>query len=160
VEENPLVDRPDPSEQKQGHNIRKTVLFLCTHNSARSQMAEGILNTEFPSKYIVFSAGTYPSSVNPYALQVMTEIGIDISSYMSKSLEEFLDETIDFVVTVCDTAKENCPFFPGAKTNIHKDFEDPSSLADFRRVRDQIRTWIINQFTEFPRQHEIKSPTL
>lgn len=119
-------------------------------------MAEGILRDKFPSKYIVFSAGTHPTSVNPYALQVMAEIGIDISSFISKSLEKFLDESIDFVVTVCDAAKENCPFFPGAKTYIHKGFEDPLSLVDFRKVRDQIRAWIINEFTEFPKPDEIK----
>jgi arsenate reductase len=141
-----MEDYLDPSKLEYNQDRRKTVLFLCTHNSARSQMAEGLLMAKFPSKYIVYSAGTHPTLINPLAIQVMTEIGINISSNMSKSLEKFLDITIDFVVTVCDTAKENCPFFPGARNYIHKSFEDPASLAEFRRVRDQIKSWVFNQF--------------
>jgi len=132
---------------------KKTVLFLCTHNSARSQMAEGLLNTLFKSKYEAFSAGTTPKEVSPYAIEVMKEIGIDISDSRSKSIEEFRDVTFDYVVTVCDNAKESCPFFPGKKI-LHKSFEDPASfngsiedtLAVFRKVRNDIKAWIIENF--------------
>ncbi len=132
---------------------KQTVLFLCTHNSARSQMAEGLLNTFFKSKYHAFSAGITPKEVNPYAIEVMKEIGIDISDNRSKSIEEFRDMTFDFVVTVCNNAKESCPFFPGKKI-LHKSFENPSifngeieeTLAIFRKVRDEIKQWIIENF--------------
>ena len=129
---------------------KKVLLFICTHNSARSQMAEGFLKTLYPDSYGAFSAGTEPSGVNPYALQIMAEIGIDISSHRSKSVNEFLDKEIDYVVTVCDLARQTCPFFPVGKETMHKGFEDPAAfngseddkLAVFRRVRDEIRTWI------------------
>ena len=132
----------------------KKVLFICTHNSARSQMAEGIVNTLLSNKLIAYSAGTEPKEVNPYAIKVMKEIGIDISHHRSKSVYEFKEEKFDIVVTVCDHAKETCPFFPGARKYIHKGFEDPSSvegeekekLAKFRKIRDEIKDWIINTF--------------
>jgi len=132
---------------------KQTVLFLCTHNSARSQMAEGLLNTLFKSKYQAFSAGIIPKQVNPYAIEVMKELGIDISDNRSKSIEEFRDITFDFVVTVCDNAKETCPFFPGKKI-LHKGFEDPANfngeiketLSVFRKVRDKIKQWIVENF--------------
>ena len=132
---------------------KQTVLFLCTHNSARSQMAEGLLNTLFKSKYQAFSAGIVPKQVNPYAIEVMKELGIDISDNRSKSIEEFRDITFDFVVTVCDNAKETCPFFPGKKI-LHKGFEDPANfygeiketLSVFRKVRDKIKQWIVENF--------------
>ena len=132
---------------------KQIVLFLCTHNSARSQMAEGLLNMLFKSKYQAFSAGITPRQVNPYAIEVMKELGIDISDNRSKSIEEFRDVTFDFVVTVCDNAKESCPFFPGKKI-LHKGFEDPTNfngeieetLSIFRKVRDEIKVWIINNF--------------
>ena len=132
---------------------KQTVLFLCTHNSARSQMAEGLLNTLFKSKYQAFSAGITPRQVNPYAIEVMKELGIDISDNRSKSIEEFRDVTFDYVVTVCDNTKESCPFFPGKKI-LHKNFEDPANfngeieetLTIFRKVRDEIKVWIINNF--------------
>ena len=132
----------------------KKVLFICTHNSARSQMAEGIVNTLLSNKLIAYSAGTEPKEVNPYAIKVMEEIGIDISRHRSKSVYEFKEEKFDIVVTVCDHAKETCPFFPGARKYIHKGFEDPSSvegeekekLAKFRKIRDEIKDWIINTF--------------
>jgi len=132
----------------------KKVLFICTHNSARSQMAEGIVNTLLSNKLIAYSAGTEPKEVNPYAIKVMEEIGIDISHHRSKSVYEFKEEKFDIVVTVCDHAKETCPFFPGARKYIHKGFEDPSSvegeekekLTKFRKIRDEIKDWIINTF--------------
>jgi arsenate reductase len=133
---------------------RKKVLFICTHNSARSQMAEGILNTLYGNQYDAYSAGTEPSNLNPYAVKVMAEIDIDISKNRSKSVEEFIDKEFDFIITVCDQAKEACPFFSGGKKYIHKSFEDPSKLkgtediilADVRKIRDQIKDWIEIQF--------------
>lgn len=133
--------------------MKKRVLFLCTHNSARSQMAEGLLNHLFGDRYEAYSAGTNPSGVNPLAVEVMREIGIDISRQRSKSLEEFEGMEFDYVVTLCDGAKEECPYFPG-KRHIHRSFPDPSSfegsyeekLELFRRVRDDIRRWIEETF--------------
>jgi arsenate reductase len=133
---------------------RKKILFVCTHNSARSQMAEGLMNALRGDEYIARSAGTEPSELNPYAVQVMQEIGIDISGHHSKGLGPFLDQDFDYVVTVCDHANEACPFFPGGKERIHKGFEDPAAiegpeeviLTGFRRARDEIRAWILNTF--------------
>jgi arsenate reductase len=133
--------------------MKKKVLFICTHNSARSQMAEGILRALYGDKYEVQSAGTHPTRVNPYTIKTMAEIGIDISSHRSKSIEEFRGEVFDYVVTVCDHAKENCPFFPG-KVHIHRGFQDPSEakgseeeiMEVFRRVRDEIKEWIEETF--------------
>jgi len=132
---------------------KKTVLFLCTHNSCRSQIAEGLLNSIYASRYEAKSAGVEATKVNPYAIEVMKEIGIDLSKHYSKSIEEFSDEKFDFVVTVCNTAKETCPFFPGKKI-IHKAFDDPSSfegsiedtLSVFRGTRDEIKNWIEGTF--------------
>ena len=131
----------------------KKVLFICTHNSARSHMAEGFVNALHSDRYNAFSAGTEPSTVSPYADRVMREIGIDISDHRSKSVDEFLDQDLDYVVTVCDHAKEVCPFFPGGRKAIHKGFVDPAStgteqekLALFRRVRDEIRDWVEKSF--------------
>ena len=136
--------------------MKKKVLFICTHNSARSQMAEGILRTLYGDRYEAYSAGTQPTKVNPYAIKVMSEIGIDISNHRSKSAEEFRGKEFDYVVTVCDNAKEACPFFPGGKTYLHKGFKDPSEfkgneneiVAEFRRVRDEIKRWIEETFGE------------
>ena len=133
---------------------KRRVLFLCTHNSERSQMAEGILRNLYGDKFEVFSAGTEPSRVNPYAMGAMQEIDIDISENTSKSIEGFQGMNIDYVVTVCDRAKESCPTFPGAKHNIHKGFIDPSKfrgkdeeiLLGFRQIRDEIRSWIQKEF--------------
>ena len=132
---------------------KKRVLFLCTHNSARSQMAEGLLNTLYHKTYEAYSAGVQPTQVNPYAIEVMKELGIDISNHSSKHINEFQDEHFDFVVTVCDNARETCPFFPG-KIVLHQSFDDPSSfhgsieesLAVFRQVRDQIKDWLERTF--------------
>jgi len=133
---------------------RKKVLFLCTHNSARSQMAEGILRSIHGDEYEAFSAGTEPSRVNPYAVRAMAEIGIDISEHVSKHIEKFDGHNFDTVVTVCDNAKEVCPTFPGANKYLHKGFTDPSKfrgkdeeiLAGFRKVRDEIKGWIEEEF--------------
>jgi arsenate reductase len=105
--------------------MKQKVLFICTNNSARSQIAEGFLNTLFKNNYEAYSAGTQQTSLNPYAVNVMKEVGIDISKHRSKSIEEFKNYRFDFVITVCDDAKESCPFFPGKKV-IHKSFKDPA----------------------------------
>ena len=135
--------------------MKKTVLFLCTHNSARSQMAEGLLNYYFGDEYGAFSAGTEKTKVNPFAIQAMNDSGIDISSHYSKTLDEFLDNTFDYVVTVCDNAKENCPYFSNAKVMIHNSFEDPSAisgsdeekLGGFIKTRDLIKDWLEHEFS-------------
>lgn len=132
----------------------KSVLFLCTHNSARSQMAEGLLNHFHGDRYRAFSAGTAPGSLNPFAVQAMAEIGIDISGQHAKHLKEFIGKPIDIVVTVCDNARESCPVFPGAKEVWHESFPDPSAAAgsdeekqaSFRSVRDALRVWIEREF--------------
>jgi len=130
------------------------VLFLCTHNSSRSQMAEGLLRARGGSVYEVFSAGTQPRVVHPLAIKVMREIGIDISGHRAKSMEEFQSlPPMDLVVTVCDEAAEACPYFPNARRQVHWGFPDPSRvegseeerLAVFRHTRDLIATRI-NQF--------------
>ena len=125
---------------------KRSALILCTGNSARSQMAEGILRQIAGDKFDVESAGVEPASVRPEAIEVMRELGIDISSHRSKSVEEFTDQQFDYVITVCDHAKDNCPLFPGHATRIHWSFEDPAAvrgsdekrLAAFRSIRDKI----------------------
>ena len=125
---------------------RKRALILCTGNSARSQMAEGLLRHLGAGRFEVFSAGTHPSRVNPLAIEAMREIGIDISHHRSKSVDEFLGQEFDYVITVCDKANANCPVFPGRTKRIHWGFDDPAAaegdagerLAVFRRVRDEI----------------------
>lgn len=128
---------------------RVRVLFLCTHNSSRSQMAEGLLRARGGDRYDVHSAGTHPRGVHPLAMRAMAELGIDIGAaagYRAKSVDAFRDQTFDLVVTVCDDAAEECPFFPGAQRQEHWSFPDPSAaegleeerLAAFRRVRDVI----------------------
>lgn len=128
--------------------MKKTrVLVLCTGNSARSQMGEGLFRAEGGDAYEVFSAGTKPSQVRPEAIDVMREIGIDISGNRSKSVDEFAGQPFDYVVTVCDNARDNCPVFPGGGQRIHWSFEDPAAVpgtgderrAAFRRIRDQIQ---------------------
>jgi len=122
------------------------VLVLCTGNSARSQMAEGLLRHEGGPRYHVFSAGTHPSVVNPLAIEAMQEVGIDISQYRSKSVTEFVKDEFDYVITVCDNANESCPVLPGHAKRIHWSFDDPAMaegsqderLSMFRRVRDEI----------------------
>ena len=149
------------------------VLFLCTHNSARSQMAKGLLRHYYSEKYEVFSAGATPTQVNPFAIKVMAEIGIDISTQRSKSIDEFRGKDIDLVVSVCtSSARVTCPFcsstllggrpeiidetLPGAKRYLHQPFGDPSEVegsdeekhAAFRRTRDEIKKWIVDRFAD------------
>lgn len=123
------------------------ILVLCTGNSARSQMAEGLLRRETGAGHQVFSAGTKPGSVRPEAIAVMRELGIDISGHRSKSVEEFGGQNFDYVITVCDNARDNCPVFPGGTVRLHWSLEDPAAvegpeeqrLAAFRGIRDQLR---------------------
>ena len=130
--------------------MKKTVLILCTGNSARSQMAEGLLRHDAGDRFDVASAGTHPSRVRPEAIAVMREIGIEISGHRSKSVDEFATRDFDYVLTVCDHAKETCPIFPGHGIRLHHNFEDPAAvegsngdkLAAFRRVRDQVREFL------------------
>ena len=123
---------------------KKRVLFLCTGNSARSQMAEGLLRSMAGESFDVFSAGTHPKGLHPQTITTMKEVGIDASGQTSKDVQEFAGQRFDFVITVCDRAKQNCPVFPGASP-IHWGFDDPADAAPreqpmvFRRVRDEIR---------------------
>lgn len=133
-------------------NNKKRVLILCTGNSARSQMAEGILRHIGGDRFEVESAGILPSYVRVEAIEAMREIGIDISSHRSKSVGEFTDQKFDHIITVCDNAKESCPVFPGSAERIHWSFDDPAAirgsaeekLAEFRRVRDEIQMRLQN----------------
>lgn len=126
------------------------ILFLCTANSCRSQMAEGWARKLHPDTIAAFSAGTAPGGVNPLAKKVMAEAGVDISHQRSKSVNEFRDLEFDYVVTLCDPAREACPVFPGAKKTVHVGFPDPAEaegteeekLNEFRRVRDMIRDFV------------------
>ena len=123
------------------------VLILCTGNSARSQMAEGLLRHDAGDACEVFSAGTKPTQVRPEAVAVMREAGIDISGQRSKSVDEFEGQDFDYVITVCDNAKQSCPLFPAKTRRIHWSIEDPAAvqgseeerLAAFRRIRDELR---------------------
>lgn len=133
---------------------KKRVLILCTGNSARSQMAEGLLRHDAGDRFEVESAGTKPSRVRPEAIAVMKEVGVDISGHRSKSVDEFRDQKFDYVLTVCDNAKESCPIYPGHANRLHHSFQDPAAvegseeerLAAFRAVRDQMREY----FGSFP----------
>lgn len=122
--------------------MKKRVLILCTGNSARSQMAEGLLRHDAGDSFEVESAGTKPSVVNPKAIAVMAELGIDISGHRSKSVMEFDGQLFDAVITVCDSARESCPVFFGAAERLHHSFEDPTDVEVFRRVRDEIRAYL------------------
>jgi len=130
---------------------KKRVLILCTGNSARSQMAEGLLRHDAGDAFEVESAGTKPGTVRPEAIKAMQEVGIDIRSHRSKHLDEFEGQRFDYVITVCDNAKEACPVFPGTVKRLHKSFEDPppftvgtneERMAVFRKVRDELRTYL------------------
>ncbi len=133
-------------------SIKHRVLILCTGNSARSQIAEGLLRHDAGERFDVFSAGTSPTRVRPEAIIVMKELGIDISGHRSKSIDEFAGETFDYVLTVCDHAKEVCPMYPGHMNSLHHSFEDPAAvegsegqrLSAFRKVRDEIRSYLRN----------------
>ncbi len=130
------------------------VLILCTGNSARSQMAEGLLRHIAGDRFEVRSAGIKPGFVRPEAIAVMKEIGVDISGHRSKHVDEFAGEAFDYVLTVCDNAKGTCPVYPGHTNRIHKGFEDPAAvqgsdeqrLDAYRRVRDQLKSYLL----EFP----------
>lgn len=134
---------------------KESVLFVCTHNSARSQMAEGLLRDRHGDRYEVYSAGTEKTHVRPLAIEAMNEIDIDLSSHYSKTVDELESRAFDYVVTVCDSAREACPYVPARKQNMHHSFEDPSAaegtdeerLAVFRRVRDEIDDWIDETFS-------------
>lgn len=136
--------------------VRQRVLFLCTGNSARSQMAEGLLRKMAGTTFEIASAGVSPTHVRLEAITAMNEIDIDISDHRSKSVDEYSGQEFDYVITVCDNAKEQCPVFPGKTTLIHWSFDDPATaqgdeterLVVFRRVRDEIR----HQLQSFLRQ--------
>ena len=138
--------------------MKKRVLFICTHNSARSQIAEGLLRHLGGERFEVFSAGTAATHVRPLAILAMAELGIDISQQGSKTLDRYLSEPFDEVITVCDTAAEACPVFPGAARRRHWSFEDPSKalgneaeqLEVYRNVRDEIRTLIEKELLNQP----------
>ena len=131
-------------------NAKRRVLFLCTHNSARSQMAEGLLRQLGGDRFKVFSAGTEATTVRPLAIRAMQELGIDIAGQQSKTLARYLDQPFDQVITVCDQANEACPVFFGARERLHWSFPDPSQatgteaeqLSVYRQVRDAIRARI------------------
>lgn len=140
-----------------------TVLFVCTHNSARSQMAEGLLRARYGDDYEAFSAGTEPSEVHPLAVEVMREIDIDIGGHRSESVEAYAHRPLDYVVTVCDSARETCPYLPARRQNLHSSFADPSAVAGsdaekraaFRAARDAIAAWIEATFgPESPGVHQ------
>jgi arsenate reductase (thioredoxin) len=129
---------------------KKRVLILCTGNSARSQMAEGLLRHDAGDRFEVESAGTKPGTVRPEAIAAMQEVGIDISAQRSKHVDEFEGQRFDSVITVCDNAKEQCPVYFGAAERLHRSFEDPAAIegsgeerrALFRRVRDELRSYL------------------
>ena len=130
------------------------VLFICTNNSCRSQMAEGIVNHELGDKIEAYSAGTTPTIVNPRAIKSMAEIGIDISGQRSKSMDEFIGQQFDYVITLCDIANDQCPIFFGGVQKIHMAFPDPATavgseaeiMAAFHQVRDKIRDKLLKFF--------------
>jgi arsenate reductase len=134
---------------------KPSVLFICTHNSARSQMAEGLLRAKYGDRYEVASAGTEQTHVRPLAIQAMSEAGIDIADHTSTTIDTVTaDRSFDIVVTVCDHAREACPYVPARQQTLHRSFDDPSAatgtdeeqLAVFRRVRDEIARWIDDTF--------------
>lgn len=143
--------------------VKKRVLFLCVHNSARSQMAEGILRHVAGDRYEVASAGSQPTRVHPLAVEVLAERGVDISGQRSKSVQDLLGQGFDEVATLCgDDAPGSCPFFPGAKRCEHTPFPDPASVRGgeeqqreaFRQVRDLMWTWIRDRFVRGGQEHE------
>jgi arsenate reductase len=140
---------------------KKRVLFLCTHNSARSQMAEGLLRHTGGDRFDVQSAGTEATRVHPLAVEAMREVGVDLSTHTSKTLEQFRSQDFDYVITVCDRANESCPNFPGKAERIHWSLDDPSAavgsdqerLETFRRIRDEIM-WRLRIFTAVAERQE------
>lgn len=142
----------------QHNNGKKKVLFVCRHNAARSQMAEAILRKRRGDQYEAYSTGTEPSAVHPMTINVLEEIGINCSGCRAKSLGEFANINFDVVVTLCDQARESCPYIPGAAV-MHKNFENPVDATGtaediinvFRRVRDAISKWLDEEFTRMAR---------
>lgn len=134
----------------------RSILFLCTHNSARSQLAEALMRHEFGHRFVVRSAGTEATRVKPEVPVVLTEIGVSVAGLTSKSLDQLDDPEADIVVTVCNDARENCPWHPGREATIHHSFRDPSAetsspearLQAFRDARDVIHAWIRDTFAE------------
>ena len=132
----------------------KTILFLCTHNAARSQMAEGLINARYADRYKVYSAGNEPTEVHACVAKVMGEVGIDISAQRAKSLDEFADVTFHYIVTMCAHAAKNCPIFPGGVKYLERAFPDSVTATTderdqckpFREVRDKISAWIEGTF--------------
>jgi arsenate reductase len=143
------------------NSVRQRVLFLCTYNSARSQMAEGLLRQFRGDRFEVYSAGTEATNVRPLAIRAMAELGIDISNQESKALDRYLNESFDKVITVCHEANEACPVFFGAKERLHWSFPDPSQAAGseaeqlnvYREVREAIRTRVERELIVSPAQH-------
>lgn len=137
---------------------KRILFFLCTHNSCRSQMAEALANHFLGNVCHAYSAGTEATCVNPLAAQVLTELGIETSPLRSKTMEEFAGQSFDYVVTLCGDANEKCPLFFGRVERLHHGFQDPSRLVgseedvlpEFRRVRDEIKNWIIDYFGGTP----------
>lgn len=133
----------------------KSVLFICTHNAVRSQMAEALLNNIYGDRYTAFSAGSDPTQMDPLVTSVMSEIGIDVSNHRSKGLAFFKDSKLDYIVTVCDQAHESCPYFPGGNLHLHRSFPDPSKfdgkhedrVKEYRCIRDEIKKWIEEEFS-------------
>ncbi|MBT0666167.1 arsenate reductase ArsC [Geobacter pelophilus] len=138
--------------------MKKRILFLCTHNSCRSQMAEALVNHYLGDRFQAYSAGTETTRVNPLAIQVLSELGIVMTGHRSKSLDEFEDQQFDHVVTLCDSANEQCPIFFGGIRRVHIGFDDPSRFAgtieellpEFRRVRDEILEQLTSYLTDSP----------
>ena len=141
------------------------VLFLCTENACRSQMAEGLVNHDLAGQVKAFSAGVRPNRVNPRAIQVMGELGVDISQHRSKSVDDLAGEQFDLVITVCDNAAEQCPMFPGNTEIMHINFPDPAQttgseeeiLTEFRRVRDDLRERLVPLLRERLRQRYLSA---
>ena len=138
----------------QNYSMKKNVLFLCTHNAVRSQIAEAFLNHLYGDRYSAFSAGSDPTQIDPLVVTVMKETGMDLSANQSKSLSVFPDMHFDCVITVCDQVQESCPHFPRGDRHIHKRFSDPSKFNgnaedithEYRRVRDEIKAWVEKEF--------------
>ena len=133
---------------------KKTVLFVCTHNAIRSQMAEALLNNIYGDRYTAYSAGSDPSQIDPLVKTVMSETNIDVSHHRSKGFCVFQEAPLDYVITLCDQAKEACPYFPGGNLHLHRSFADPSefkgnheeTMNRYRQTRDEIKDWIEKEF--------------
>jgi len=147
---------------------KKTVLFVCTFNSVRSQIAEGLLNNRCKDRYTAFSAGIAPAGLNPYTLAVMREVGIDITAQRSKKLAHFTGIRFDYVITMCDRVKGAAPkSIPQGENMIHRGFVSPSDiqenkteiLADFRVLRDEIDSWLTEIFPDCPESNQDKTTT-